>query len=104
MKWDQATGQWQDEAGQDWTHCLPFRLPDHDLFVIDTAGTPGVVGQIDHLGTTLFDVSVNPTNGRIYVPNTEARNLVRFEHPLGVQGHMVDNRLAVVDPRATGRR
>ncbi len=100
VKWDRAAGRWKDEAGQDWTHCLPFRLPDLDLFVINTAGTPGVVSQVDHLGTTLFEVSVNPATGRIWIPNTEARNQVRFEHPKGVQGHMVDNRFSVVDPGA----
>src|SRR5437867_6071325 len=82
VKWDPATQKWRDDAGQDWSMCLPFRLPDHDLFVID-AVTPKVTGMIDHLGTTLFEVSVNPGNGRIYVPNTEARNNVRFEMPLG---------------------
>ncbi len=100
VKWDPASASWRDEAGQDWTHCLPFRLPDHDLFVINAVGTPGVIAQVDHLGTTLFEVSVNPGNGRIYVPNTEARNFVRFEHALGVRGHMVDDRLSVVDPAA----
>ena len=50
------------------------------------------------VGTSLFEVSVNPANGKIYVPHTEARNFVRFEHPLGVQGHIVENRLAIVDP------
>jgi YVTN family beta-propeller protein len=96
--WDAASGRWRDEAGQDWTHCLPFRLPDHDLFVIDAATL--AVTTIDHLGTSLFEVSVNPVNGKVYVPNTEARNLVRFEHPLGVRGHMVDNRLSIIDPAA----
>lgn len=101
VKWDAATGAWRDDAAQDWTKCLPIRLPDHDLFIINPgdATTPAALaGQVDHLGTTLFEVSVNPANDRIYVPNTEARNQVRFEHPLGVLGHMVDNRLSVVDP------
>ncbi|HYV17753.1 MAG TPA: hypothetical protein VFC25_01835 [Verrucomicrobiae bacterium] len=101
VRWDAATSRWRDDAGQDWTGCLPFRLPDHDLFVIDatnptTAGTT----MVDHLGTSLFEVSVNPVNGRIYVPHTEARNQVRFEHALGVRGHVVDNRLAIVNPAA----
>jgi YVTN family beta-propeller protein len=101
VKWDPATGTWRDDAGQDWTSCLPFRLPDHDLFVIDAANPSGAtVTTVDHLGTSLFDVSVNPANGRLYVPHTEARNNVRFEHPLGVQGHMVDNRLAIINPAA----
>ncbi len=99
VKWDGASGRWKDEAGQDWSTCLPFRLPDHDLFVIDAASA-SVIGTVDHLGTTLFEVSVDPADGRIYVPNTEARNIVRFEHPLGVRGHMVDNRLTIVDPSA----
>ncbi len=95
--WDEGTGKWLDEATGNWTNCLPFRLPDHDLFVIDAAA-PGPPSFVDHIGTSLFEVSVNPDSGLIYVPNTEARNLTRFEHPLGVQGHVVDNRLSVVDP------
>jgi DNA-binding beta-propeller fold protein YncE len=106
VKWDNVTGAWKDDAGQNWNGCLPYRLPDHDLFVIDAAN-PGPPTFVDHLGTTLFDVSVNPVNGKIYVPNTDARNFVRFEHaelppgspvPAGVQGHMVENQLSVVNP------
>ena len=109
VKWNVATSRWEDERGQDWTACLPFRLPDHDLFIIDATSPTLDVTSIDHLGTTLFDVSVNPANGRIYVPNTEARNLARFELPapppattptFGVRGHPVDNRLTIVDPSA----
>ncbi|HET6374281.1 MAG TPA: hypothetical protein VFG76_13310 [Candidatus Polarisedimenticolia bacterium] len=99
--WDSVTSAWKDEAGQDWTNCLPFRLPDHDLFVID-ANTPGPPTFVDHVGTTLFEISVNPSSGKIYVPNTQARNLVRFEHALGVRGHVVDNRLSIIDPNAPG--
>ncbi len=98
VKWDPATQAWRDEASQDWSMCLPYRLPDHDLFIIDTASLS--VTTVDHLGTTLFEVSVNPGNGKIYIPNTEARNNVRFEHPLGVGGHVVDDRLTIVDPAA----
>jgi DNA-binding beta-propeller fold protein YncE len=109
VKWNLATLRWEDERGQNWTPCLPFRLPDHDLFVIDATSPTLDVTAIDHLGTTLFDVSVNPANGRIYVPNTEARNNVRFElaapgpattPTFGVRGHPVDNRVTIVDPSA----
>src|SRR5262249_50544346 len=95
VRWDPATSRWRDETGQDWTQCLPLRLPDHDLFVIDanTPADPNSLRMVDHLGTTLFEVSVNPVNGKIYVPNTDARNFIRFEHPLGLQGHMVDDRV-----------
>ena len=98
VRWDGASGRWLDDAGQDWSACLPFRLPDHDLFVIKAQDLS--VTTVDHLGTSLFEVSVNPANGKIYVPHTEARNFIRFEHPLGVAGHVVDNRLAIVDPAA----
>jgi DNA-binding beta-propeller fold protein YncE len=101
VQWDAATASWRDDAFQNWNPCLAIRLPDHDLFVIDPgdAVTPAsVVSQLDHLGTTLLDVTVNPGNGRLYVPNTDARNFVRFESSL--RGHLVDNRLSIVDPAA----
>jgi YVTN family beta-propeller protein len=96
VKWDAATSQWKDDAGQNWTSCLPFRMPDHDLFAIDA--TTLAVTSVDHLGTTLFDVSVQPGTGKIWIPNTEARNTVRFEPR--VSGHVVDDRLTVVNPSA----
>ncbi len=99
VRWDDATSRWVDDAGQNWNNCLPYRLPDHDLFIIN-AITPGPPQTVRTLGTTLFEVTVNPANGKIYVPHTDARNALRFEHPLGVQGRMVDNRVAIVDPNA----
>lgn len=96
VRWNRQLNRWEDDAGQNWTHCVNYRLPDNDLFVIDVASLS--VSSVSHLGTTLFEVSVNPVTGKIYVPNTEARNTVRFEHPLGVRGHVVDNRLSIVDP------
>ncbi len=96
VKWSDARQAFVDETGQDWSGCLHFRLPDHDLFVIDAGGLG--VSPVDHLGTNLFEVSVNPASGKIYVPNTEARNFVRFEHPEALAGHFVDNRLAIIDP------
>jgi YVTN family beta-propeller protein len=96
VKWDPATSRWIDEAGQNWTSCLPYRVPDRDLFAINT--TTLAVTSVDHLGTTLFDVSVQPVTGKVWIPNTEARNMVRFEPR--VKGHVVDNRLTVVNPSA----
>jgi len=100
-KWDDGTASWRDDAFQNWNPCLAIRLPDHDLFVInpgDAVAPASIAAQVDHLGTTLFDVSVNPGNGRIYVPNTEALNFTRFEPRL--RGHVVDNRVSIVDPSA----
>jgi DNA-binding beta-propeller fold protein YncE/mono/diheme cytochrome c family protein len=96
VKWDPATGAWRDDASQNWTNCLPFRLPDHDLFAINAASPGAPPVAIDHLGTTLFDVSINPASGKVYVPNTEAQNFVRFEPR--VKGHVVDDRLSIVNP------
>ncbi len=98
VHFDETAGEWRDEAGQNWNGCLPFRLPDSDLFVIDA--TTLAVSTVAHLGTSLFEVSVQPGTGKVWVPNTDARNSVRFEHPLGVRGHVVDNRLSIVDPAA----
>jgi hypothetical protein len=98
VRWDSSTNAWRDDAAQNWTHCLPFRLPDHDLFAIDAANPAAPPVAIDHLGTTLFDVSINPGSGKVYVSNTEALNFVRFEPR--VAGHVVDNRLAIVNPAA----
>jgi hypothetical protein len=41
-------------------------------------------------------MAVHPTNGKIYVSNTEARNLVRFENNLN--GNMVRQRVTIIDP------
>ncbi len=99
VRWDPGSATWRDDANQNWTGCLPFRLPDHDLFAINAANPGGVPPvAVDHLGTTLFEISVQPGTGKIYVPNTEARNMVRFEPR--VRGHVVDNRLTVVNPAA----
>jgi len=96
VRWDDADSRWEDETGTSWNDCLPYRLADNDLFVIDA--TTLAVTTVDTLGTSLFGVSVQPGSGKIWAPNTEARNSVRFEHARGVRGHVVDNRLSVVDP------
>ncbi len=98
VRWDSLLGQWRDEDDQDWTHCLPMRLPDEDLFIIDSSNL--AVTSVSGIGTSLFEVSVQPASDLIYVPNTNARNFVRFEHELGLTGHLVDNRLSVIDPSA----
>ena len=96
VAWDEASGQWRDEDGSNWNDCLTYRLPDWDLFIIDASSL--AVTEVAGMGTSLLDVSVNPANDRVYIANTDARNDVRFEHPDGVGGHVVDNRLAIYDP------
>ena len=98
---------WVDELGRQWDDEIKFNLPDKDVFVIDAnAATPallsGGAGFFASVGTTLFNMIVNPQNGKIYVTNTEARNQVRFEGhgdfaETTVRGHIVDNRITVLD-------
>src|SRR5262249_46949800 len=71
-------------------------LPDEDVFVIDaTAPTPSVVRTASGVGTILYDVAVHPS-GELWVANTDARNLVRFESKL--RGHLVETRITKVNP------
>jgi YVTN family beta-propeller protein len=46
------------------------------------------------VGTNLFDLSVHPTTGEVWVANTDARNAVRFQPNL--RAHAVDNRVAKI--------
>ncbi|HEY8379823.1 MAG TPA: beta-propeller fold lactonase family protein [Nannocystis sp.] len=93
---------WVDEIGRHWDDKIKFNLPDKDVFVIDAAAkTPVVTGEITGVGTTLFNMIVNPVSGKVYVTNTEALNHIRFEgfgHFAGstVRGHLVDNRITVL--------
>src|SRR5262249_32455252 len=50
------------------------------------------------VGTILFDVAVHPTTGELWVANTDARNVVRFEPNL--RGHLVQTRITRVNPSA----
>src|SRR5207248_2319588 len=63
------------------------------------APTPSVVRTVSGVGTILYDVAVNPLSGNLYVPNTDARNLVRFAPNL--RGHLVQTRVSIINP-ATG--
>ena len=54
-------------------------------------GVPRLIGYYSGVGTVNLGLAVNPVNGDLFVANTEARNLVRFEPNL--RGHWVDNRI-----------
>ena len=72
-------------------------MPDNDVVVVDAAlGT--VLGYFKGVGTVNFAVAVRPVSGDLWVANTEARNLVRFEPQ--VKGHIVDHRITKVVPTA----
>jgi DNA-binding beta-propeller fold protein YncE len=100
VRFDTASGRWQDELARDWSPVVRFRLPDQDVFAID-ATTLARTATFSGVGTTLFNMAVNPVNGEVYVSNTEARNEVRFEGPgifggSSVQGHLAESRITIL--------
>ncbi|MRG93763.1 hypothetical protein GF068_17860 [Polyangium spumosum] len=97
---------WVDETGTTWDPAVKFNLPDKDVFVIDAtanppAPLPGASGFYSGVGTVLFNMIVNPVSGKVYVTNTEANNLQRFEGPgtfagSTVRGHLHEARISVL--------
>lgn len=88
-------------APRNWNSRVKLNLPDYDVFTIDTTtSVPSVIGRVSGVGTTLFNIAVNPNNGNVYVSNQEARNVVRFEGPgsrsTTVRGHFVESRISVI--------
>jgi YVTN family beta-propeller protein len=74
---------WRDVTGTDHNSVVRFSLPDHDVFAINAnaavLNSGAVIDTIEHVGTVLFNMVVHPTNGTIYVSNTDANNMDRFE-------------------------
>ena len=99
VQYDGASGEWQDELGRNWSNGIRFDLPDLDVFEIDAAAlTSSSHAQV---GTILFNMAVNPVTGNLYVSNTEAVNLTRFEGPgvfggTTVQGNLAQSRISVI--------
>jgi len=106
-----SPGEWQDELGRDWAAAVNFDLPDLDVFAIDAdADPPAETAAFAGVGTTLFNMAVNPISGALYVSNTDAQNHVRFEgpgtlaagvkpvgEPATVRGHLAESRITVID-------
>jgi|GEM_PF-374522 len=63
---------------------------DHDVVEID-ANNHSILGYASGVGTTLFDLAFRPGSGDLWVGNTEAFNLIRFEPNL--RGRFAANRL-----------
>jgi YVTN family beta-propeller protein len=74
---------------------IPYQVLDHDIAEINVA-TNSLVRWFSGVGTHLFDVSVHPVTGEIWVPNSESLNLIRFEPAL--RGHFIDHRVSRIDP------
>ena len=95
---------WRDEARNDWSSRVKFTLPDEDVFAIDAvAATPAVTSRFTGVGTTLFNMAVNPADGRLFVSNTESFNEVRFEGSgqrgnSSVRGRIAESRISLITP------
>src|SRR5262249_20300017 len=95
-----------------WDWFVQLSLPDKDVFAIDASANPpvqkaGNAGFFASVGTVLYNMAVNPVNGKVYVSNTDARNDHRFEGTGvyaaqqgfdTVRGHQNLNRITVLDP------
>jgi len=69
---------------------IPYTVLDHDVAIVSVGGQR-VIDYLSDAGTILFDLAVRPGANELWVANTDARNLVRFEPAL--KGHFADNRL-----------
>ena len=93
---------WVDGTGTIWDDKVKFSLPDKDVFVLDANATPPVeTAAFSGVGTTLFNMVVNPVSGEVYVSNTDSLNRVRFAGA-GVhggstmRGHVAESRITIL--------
>jgi len=100
--WVDGTGGTADLGGVVYNDKIPFSLPDYDVFAINAEAnnTPHVIDQFSGVGTVLFNMITNPVSGNIYVTNTNALNVTRFEGPGNnastVRGHFSENLITVI--------
>ncbi len=96
---------WLDETDRIWDDAVRFTLADKDVFAIDASLAVPAEKQgsaVAGVGTVLFNMAVNPVNGKVYVGNLESRNEVRFEghNEFGggstVRGHIAESRISVI--------
>jgi DNA-binding beta-propeller fold protein YncE len=69
---------------------IRYTVLDRDVAEIDAA-TLSITRYLPGAGTHLFDLALQPGTGDVWVANTDARNLIRFEPNL--RGHFVDHRI-----------
>jgi len=93
VKFNSASGHWEDELRRNWDGAVRFQLPDTDVFSIN-ANTLNQTAAFAHVGTTLFNMVTNPATGELYVSNTDAHNEARFEGPGQFAGHTLQGHLA----------
>ena len=72
---------------------IRYTMPDNDVAEIDTFSL-SVLRYFQRVGTVNFGLALRPGANELYVANTEARNLTRFEPAL--RGTFVTNRVTRV--------
>ncbi len=87
--------KWTDEIGRDWNSLVPYQPLDHDIIRVSTSSL-AVQGAFTGVGTTLFNLAVNPSTGRIYASTQDATNHIRFEP--NVRGKFLRNFVMTIDP------
>ena len=85
-----AQGIIVDATDSTWSSFIQFTMPDNDVVEIDAA-TQTVTRYFSGVGTINLGLAVNPSNGDLYVANTDALNLVRFEPNL--RGHFINSQI-----------
>src|SRR5262249_17829157 len=108
VKYNIATGHWEDELNRIWDNSVRFNLPDKDVFAID-ANRLVETAAFAHVVTPLFNMTVNPVSGKLYVSNIDAHNDARFEGPglftgHTVQGHLAEARISVISSDGVAAR
>ncbi len=101
IEWTGA--HWIDEIGtKNWETFvpIPYTLPDNDVVELDANAANPAPRYFTDVGALNFNLTVNPATGVVYVANTEAENLTRFEPNL--IGRFVQNRVTIVDPAGAG--
>lgn len=73
---------------------IAYTVLDQDVAEV-SASQLQVLRYFSDTGTSLFDVSFRPGSQEIWVANTEALNLIKFEPNL--KGHFADNRLTRIN-------
>ncbi len=106
VQWNGA--HWVDSTGYPHDDFVKLSLPDKDVFVLDAMASPphqlpGAGGFFQGVGTILYNIVVNPVNGKVYVANTDANNMDRFEGPgifagHSLRGHLHESHITVLAP------
>lgn len=99
--WRDGTGNNEDLNGKSYGSLVPFSLPDYDIFQLSAEPSPTVQRRVTGVGTTLFNLTVNPVSGDLYVSNTEALNVNRFEGhsetTSTITGNIAHSRITIID-------